>query len=54
MSWHVYGQLQKGEKNYVEALKCFKTALKYAPENLTVLRDTSAVQVRNPLALDSN
>ena len=27
--WHVYGIVHKAERNYEEALKCYRTALKY-------------------------
>jgi N-alpha-acetyltransferase 15/16, NatA auxiliary subunit len=29
ISWHVFGLIQKGEKNYEEALKSYSQALKF-------------------------
>lgn len=44
--WNVFGLLQKNEKKYEEALKCYKNALKFDKENLQVLRDLSSLQVQ--------
>ncbi len=58
--WHVYGLLHRSEKNYEEAMKCYRHALKYdqvcvsyassmltrPKENIQVLRDFSFLQVQ--------
>ncbi|KAJ7637139.1 NMDA receptor-regulated protein 1-domain-containing protein [Roridomyces roridus] len=44
--WHVYGLIHKGEKNYEEALKCYKQALKYDKENLNILRDAAQLETQ--------
>ncbi|KAJ1608720.1 putative n-terminal acetyltransferase [Cryptosporidium canis] len=49
MSWHCLGTLYKGDFDYNEAIKCFKTALRFDKEDLVVLRDlaTCYIQIRN-------
>ncbi|EEB88275.1 hypothetical protein MPER_13973, partial [Moniliophthora perniciosa FA553] len=42
--WHVFGLIQKGEKNYEEALKSYIQALKFDKENLNILRDAAQLQ----------
>ena len=32
--WHIYGLINKANKNYVEAVKCFNWSLKYDNDNL--------------------
>jgi peptide alpha-N-acetyltransferase len=46
IGWHVYGLLHRSEKNYEEAMKCYKNALKYDKENVQVLRDYSVLQIQ--------
>jgi len=43
--WHVYGLLQRSDKKYDEAIKCYRNALKRDPENLHILRDLSMLQI---------
>lgn len=43
--WHVYGLLQRSEKKYDEAIKCYRNALRWDKENLHILRDLSMLQV---------
>ena len=43
--WHVYGLLYRMDKNYEEAMKCYRFALKFDKDNLQVLRDFSYLQV---------
>ncbi|GAU98430.1 hypothetical protein RvY_09579 [Ramazzottius varieornatus] len=47
--WHIYGLLQKGDKKYEEAMKCYVNALKFDKDNLQILRDlaTSQIQLRD-------
>lgn len=42
MSWHVYGLLYKQDANHAEAAKCYRSALKWDPENPQILRDMAA------------
>ncbi|TRM60398.1 NMDA receptor-regulated protein 1-domain-containing protein [Schizophyllum amplum] len=44
--WHVFGIIQKGEKNYEEALKSYTQALKFDKENLNLLRDAAQLQTQ--------
>lgn len=37
--WHFYGLAHRSDKNFPEAIKCFKFALRQDPSNITVLRD---------------
>lgn len=44
--WHVLGLLHKSEKNFSEAFKCYKTALKYDKNNAQILRDLANLQLQ--------
>jgi len=44
VSWHCYALFHRAEKNYPEAGKCYKNALKYAPDNAQVLHDLGSMQ----------
>ncbi|TFK20657.1 N-terminal acetyltransferase A, auxiliary subunit [Coprinopsis marcescibilis] len=44
--WHVFGLIQKGEKNYEEALKSYMQALKFDKENMNILRDSAQLQTQ--------
>jgi len=43
--WHSYGLINRAERKYGEAIKCFRNALRFDPENFTVLRDLSVLQI---------
>lgn len=43
--WHVYGLLYRSKKNYEEAIKAYKFALKLDPENSQIQRDLAQLQV---------
>lgn len=43
--WHVYGLLYHSDREYAEAIKCYKNALRHNPENIEILRDLSLLQV---------
>lgn len=43
--WHVYGLLQRSDKKYDEAIKCYRNALRWEKDNLHILRDLSMLQV---------
>ncbi|CAH2002073.1 unnamed protein product [Acanthoscelides obtectus] len=44
--WHVYGLLQRSDKKYDEAIKCYRNALKWEKDNLQILRDLSLLQIQ--------
>jgi tetratricopeptide (TPR) repeat protein len=35
--WHVFGLLQRSDKKYDKAIKCYRNALKWDPENILIL-----------------
>ncbi|KAK5091574.1 hypothetical protein LTR05_001759 [Lithohypha guttulata] len=44
--WHVYGLLWRGEKNFEEAIKAYKFALRLEPESQPIQRDLAHLQVQ--------
>uniref|UniRef100_A0A1A9Z1V2 Uncharacterized protein n=1 Tax=Glossina pallidipes TaxID=7398 RepID=A0A1A9Z1V2_GLOPL len=44
--WHVYGLLQRSDKKYDEAIKCYRNALKCEKDNLQILKDLSLLQIQ--------
>lgn len=44
--WHVFGLLHRADRNYNEAIKAYKQALKFDPNNFQILRDLSLLQVQ--------
>ncbi|OAD61407.1 N-alpha-acetyltransferase 15, NatA auxiliary subunit [Eufriesea mexicana] len=44
--WHVYGLLQRSDKKYDEAIKCYRNALKWDKDNIQILRDLSMLQIQ--------
>jgi len=44
--WHVYGLLHRAGRDYNEAIKAYKQALRIDPENLQILRDLSLLQIQ--------
>lgn len=44
--WHVYGLVYRFDRNYHEAIKCYRNALRQDPENLQILRDLYLLQVQ--------
>lgn len=44
--WHVYGLLHRSDRNYIEAIKAYKQALRIDSDNLQILRDLSMLQVQ--------
>lgn len=44
--WHVYGLLYRADRNYEEALKCYKNALRFERENGQLLRDLAVLQLQ--------
>jgi len=43
--WHVLGLLYRSDREYREAIKCYRNALRIDPDNLEILRDLSLLQV---------
>lgn len=46
ITWHVYGLLYKANKNFEEAIKAYKFALKLEPESAQIQRDLAILQVQ--------
>ncbi|CAL8086470.1 unnamed protein product [Calicophoron daubneyi] len=44
--WHIYGLIQKSDRKYDEAIKCYLQALRLDNDNLQVLRDLSVLQMQ--------
>ncbi|TFL04261.1 NMDA receptor-regulated protein 1a [Pterulicium gracile] len=44
--WHVFGLIQKGEKDYEGTLKSYGQALKFDKENQNILRDAAHLQTQ--------
>ena len=44
--WHVYGLLYRSQKNYEEAIKAYKFALKIEPDSQNILRDLALLQAQ--------
>ncbi|KAK2609067.1 hypothetical protein QQS21_002437 [Conoideocrella luteorostrata] len=44
--WHVYGLLYRSSKNFEEAIKAYKFALKLEPESAQIQRDLAVLQVQ--------
>ncbi|KAH9294348.1 hypothetical protein KI387_040450, partial [Taxus chinensis] len=44
--WHVYGLLYRSDREYKEAIKCYRNALKIDSENIEILRDLSLLQAQ--------
>ena len=44
--WHVYGLLHRADRNYLEAIKAYKQALRIDHDNLQILRDLSLLQIQ--------
>lgn len=42
----MYGLLQRSDKKYDEAIKCYRNALKWDKDNLHILRDLSLLQIQ--------
>ncbi|CAK0846487.1 unnamed protein product [Prorocentrum cordatum] len=43
--WHVFGLLYRQDRDYFEAVRCYKQALRIDPENIQILRDLSLLQI---------
>ncbi|KAF2279639.1 N-alpha-acetyltransferas-like protein 15 [Westerdykella ornata] len=46
ITWHVYGLLYRSVKNYEEAIKAYKFALRLEPEQANILRDLALLQIQ--------
>jgi len=43
--WHVFGLLYRQDREYAQAVNCYKCALKYDGDNMQILRDLSLLQI---------
>lgn len=52
--WHVYGLVNRLDKNYEEAIKCYTQALRIDKDNIQIVRDLAnlQIQMRNYEALN--
>ena len=44
--WHVYGLLCRADRDYAQAIKCYRGALRHDPDNVKILRDLSMLQIQ--------
>lgn len=44
--WHVYGLLYRHQKNFEEAIKAYKSALKLEPDSVQIQRDLAFLQIQ--------
>lgn len=44
--WHVYGLLYRADKNYDEAIKCYRNALRFDKDNGQILRELAVLQLQ--------
>ena len=44
--WHVYGLVHRSNRDYHEAIKCYKQALRIDKDNMQILRDLSLLQIQ--------
>ncbi|KAK9677157.1 hypothetical protein RND81_11G124400 [Saponaria officinalis] len=44
--WHVYGLLYRSDREYREAIKSYRNALRIDPDNIEILRDLSLLQAQ--------
>ncbi|KNE67865.1 hypothetical protein AMAG_12583 [Allomyces macrogynus ATCC 38327] len=44
--WHVHGLMHRADKEYDDAIKCYKEALKIDVNNLQILRDLALLQIQ--------
>ncbi|KAK3248425.1 N-alpha-acetyltransferase 16, NatA auxiliary subunit [Cymbomonas tetramitiformis] len=44
--WHVYGLLYRSDRDYRQAIKCYRNALRLDKDNLQILRDLSLLQIQ--------
>ncbi|OAF70804.1 N-alpha-acetyltransferase 16, NatA auxiliary subunit [Intoshia linei] len=45
LCWRVYGLIHRYNRRYSESLKCYRNAIKMDAVNLTVLRDSAAIEI---------
>jgi len=45
LCWHILGIINRSQRKYLDAIGCYKNALKYDPENVNILRDLAVLQV---------
>ena len=45
LCWHILGIINRNQRKYVDAIGCYKNALKYDAQNVNILRDLAVLQV---------
>ena len=51
VTWHAYGLMHRAMRNYAEAIKCYRNAVRIDKDNANILRDQSLLQVRPRMAI---
>jgi N-alpha-acetyltransferase 15/16, NatA auxiliary subunit len=46
LAWHILGLMHRQDKNYEEAIKCYKNALRIDKNNFQILRDLALLQLQ--------
>ncbi|EAS00294.2 NMDA receptor-regulated protein (macronuclear) [Tetrahymena thermophila SB210] len=46
IAWHIHGIINRTNRNYQEAINCYKKALDISPDNVQILRDLALLQVQ--------
>ena len=44
--WHVYGLMQRSDKQYAKAISAYRNALRWDKDNIQILRDLSLLQIQ--------
>ncbi len=45
LCWHIFGIINRNQRNFLEAIRCYQQALKIDPDNINILRDMAVLQV---------
>lgn len=46
LAWHILGLMHRQDKNYEEAIKCYKSALRIDQDNFQILKDLALLQLQ--------
>merc|ERR1712185_6007 len=44
--WHVFGLLYRSDRDYMQAIKSYRNALRQDADNIQILRDLSLLQIQ--------